>query len=656
LKLLTQTSMWCVRAVCLAGLASLCSIHAAEEPETPEFIKPKKAEVLQPDKAHDDAKPIPASRQSDEETPLAVDDGKGPIVVRDPNPGPIATKSVHISLDAAIEIAIQSNLNLRLSRLDDRVSDINVRTAWAEFYPEFRAGVNHSNSRAVGQETGDGVNSFSGGIEQRTPFGTTLDIGVSETRTSLRRETAAGRVDINVTQPLWRGAGTDVGLADIRSARIRRLISRGELDLDVQTLIFQVRSAYADIIRQIQQRDVNLQAIRLGEQFLELSAARERAGQVTRLEVSNAELNLNTRKLELISNERALATAYDRLKTLMDVDLQENISVDAETLEFGDKPEANIERRIVSDEVSGAVMLVVTRDGKQEGEPRILFQATHFDSGVVLQEALDNRIDLLNRRRTLAVQKLQTLLARDGLGQQLDLVGGFGRSNAGRSVFERDNGSEVNDWTVGLNARLPWGKIRDKAAYEIALLNLQRAEIGLKAVRQTVELDVRDILRLLVENEKSLLIEGQRVENAKRTVDAAQSRFDRGLNDSFDVIRAQDDLQRAKQNFVTRKLQYVVNLADLEVRVGKPTGRVDLAGQSAGGLIDSRLDAIMKDGIPRRAPDAEARPEDDPFNKSREYRNDYKPDRTKTVVIDQGVSVQPAQPAEPDFSLPELKK
>jgi len=155
---------------------------------------------------------------------------------------------------------------------------------------------------------------------------------------------------------------------------------------------------------------------------------------------------------------------------------------------------------------------------------------------------------------------------------------------------------------------------------------LQRAEIELKRTRTDVQADVRDIMRGLRQLEKGLLIEGQRVEQAKRSVEAAQISFDRGLKDSFDVIRAEDDLLRAKTQFINRKLDYVVQLAQLETTVGKPTGRVDLAGQSVGGLIDARLpEEFRTRGLPAAQPEAESRPEDDPFNKSREYRKDYKP-------------------------------
>ena len=38
--------------------------------------------------------------------------------------------------------------------------------------------------------------------------------------------------------------------------------------------------------------------------------------------------------------------------------------------------------------------------------------------------------------------------------------------------------------------------------------------------------------------------------------------------------------------------------------------------------------------LPKLQPDPEPRPEDDPFNNSREYRKDYKPDRSSPVQVD----------------------
>jgi outer membrane protein TolC len=397
---------------------------------------------------------------------------------------------------------------------------------------------------------------------------------------------------------------------------------------------------------------------------LELTTAREVSGQVTKLDVFNAEVQLRGRELNLITTERALQDAYDTLKQIMDVDLEEVLEVEAPVIDFGEAKETDIrillmtvmfsyvenrrlniyfsstvKREIVTDENTGAVMLKttwVTMNKRTTEEPQILFQATHFDEAVVLKEALDNRLDLLVNRRAVAIEKINTMLQKDGLGQQIDLVGSFSRDNLNRSFLESGNGDEANNWQVGVQFSMPWGKIRDRAGYERALLDLQRAEIALKQARTTVQLDVRNITRRLREAEKSLLIEGKRVEQAKRSVEAAQISFDRGLKDSFDVIRAEDDLKNAKNLFIGRRQNYAVSLAQIESIVGKPTGRVELDGNTLGGLIDSKLPEGLKErGLPRAQPDAEPHPADDPWNNSKQYREDYKPNKKAPVILDE---------------------
>jgi outer membrane protein TolC len=690
-----------LRAFCIVSF--LCSAHSvsAEEKGEPVFLSPlgDDGNDTLPVTNRPEPKPIQTADPLGPTKSSAETKAADPIAPRTGTAGPVTgdnPKGLYVSLDDALEYAVLNNLGLKLARLNDRGSDINVRVAWSVYFPEFNAGISHSGSRPVGGSAESGT-TLTGGFTQRSPWGTQLDFALSETHNnSFNSENTTGNASARITQPLWKGFGTDVGLADIRTARINRLISRGNLELQVQQLIFSVRSAYADIIRQIQNSAVNEQSVRSATTFLELSKAREQAGQVTRLDVFNAEVQLRSRELDLITNKRQLETAYDRLKQFMDVELSETIWVDAPTVDFGETsetekaatkvkerersavvdeakrkareqakaegktdaeaddaskaaerraraavdleerknaPAGTISKVIDSDKQSGTVNLVVRREAEVI-ETKILFQATHFDEAVVLKESLDNRIDLLINSRQLAIQRLQTLLAKDGLGYQIDLVSSFNRNHNQRSFVESDNGLEINNWTVGVNAAIPWGKIRDRAAYERSLLDLERAEIDLKRVRVQVQFEVRDIIRSLREAETSLLIEGQRVEQAKKSVEAAQISFDRGLKDSFDVIRAEDDLLRAKTAFINRKLDYVVQLARLETVVGKPTGRVDLSGQSVGGLIDARLPPAFRDTASKAQPEPEKRPEQDPFNKSREYRKDYKPSKSGPVILD----------------------
>jgi outer membrane protein TolC len=156
-----------------------------------------------------------------------------------------------------------------------------------------------------------------------------------------------------------------------------------------------------------------------------------------------------------------------------------------------------------------------------------------------------------------------------------------------------------------------WGKVQDKTAYERALLAKEQAEIQLKQVRTEVHEDVREILRTLRETEKVIIIQGKKVEQAKRLVEAERVRFERGLKDSFDVIRAEDNLLSAKNAFINRKVGYVVLLAQLEVVVGKPTGRVDLKAKTPGGQIEGRPpETLTPDRRPKPAPAPDTKLED----------------------------------------------
>jgi outer membrane protein TolC len=546
---------------------------------------------------------------------------------------------IHLSIDDCVEIAVLNNLGLRINRVNDRESDIAVAEAWAQYFPVFNLGVEHANSRHVGTDANAGTNSFTGGFTQQSPWGTQLDFALSESRTGFDRASANGNAAVSIVQPLWKGAGTDVGLNRIRTARINRLISRGSLELDVQNLIFQVRSAYSQIIRQQENLEVDLRGVDTAQAFLNLTEAREKAGQVTKLDVSNAVVQLENRQLAALQDRRLVEEALDALKAFLYVDFQENVEVDNKLIDFGDKKEAGLFKELKIDHTAGTVTLVIsktTKDGKP-GEVvsrTVLFKKSQFDDAKILAEALENRIELLNQYRTVAVQKLQALLTKNGLGHQIDLVGGFNRSNTGRSVFEHDNGSEVNSWNYGLNAKFPWGKIQDRAAYETALLELQKAEIQLASVRQGVEADVRSILRTLRVTEESLLIQGDQVEQAKRSAEASEISFERGLQSSFDVITAENNLLSAKRGYINSEQDYFVSLQSLRKVIGKPTGRINLSGGTVGGLIDANIPEDLRGRMPKPAPEPIPRADADPLSDLREYRKDYHADKHSPVIVE----------------------
>jgi outer membrane protein TolC len=624
----------------------------AKSAAPPEFA-PIPASVQRPAFA-----PLPPPSPKDNDTvPIAATfTAPAPVPVPDdpkPNPNKIVYPIVYppdegilLEVEEAVEIAIQRNLGLQLSRLTDRASDYSVRIAWSQFFPTFNESILHSNAQAVGRRgpSADGTTTVTSGVTQKSPWGTTMNLQFVESRAGGLNSNSRS-VDANFTQPLWKGFGTDANLLQVRQARLQRLITRGTLELDTQNLIFAVRRDYANIIRVIQTREVDREALDSALQFLDFIQNRVKAGIATQnLDYSQAKAQVESRRLNLVSDERQLGDAYDRLKQDMDIDLTERLRVQVQKFDFGDVPTGQMTKDdrvfdvLESDYDNGTVYLQRIRELDQLdeygirkyeklGEPKVVFQAQRFDENKALAEALSNRIDLLNGRRALAQQQLNTLAAKNAKGYQVDLVGSYGHAHDGAGVRALNQSSDFNNWTVGVNASVPWGKIADNALYEQARLQLQSTEIELNNVRYNVQLSVRAIMRTLREAERTILTNAQLVESSKRTVRATYFAFQNGFRNSFEVTQVKDQLLVAKNAYINATLSYVVDLAQLETVIGKPTGRVDLQGETLGGEILSHLpDSLSTKQMPRPAPDAEPSCEDHALNNSRAYRCDPKPE------------------------------
>src|SRR5581483_6219171 len=95
--------------------------------------------------------------------------------------------------------------------------------------------------------------------------------------------------------------------------------------------------------------------------FYDLTKARYDAGQVTALDVSNADVQLQNRRLVALQDLQALVAALDALKNFMDVDLEENVAVEAPVIDFGDNFEEGISKEIVINREDGVVVLEIRK-------------------------------------------------------------------------------------------------------------------------------------------------------------------------------------------------------------------------------------------------------------------------------------------------------
>ena len=119
------------------------------------------------------------------------------------------------------------------------------------------------------------------------------------------------------------------------------------------------------------------------------------------------------------------------------------------------------------------------------------------------------------------------------------------------SNLPRENG---NNWQIGLNYSMPWGRQADKARYRIAQTNINSQKLRIDQLEQNLLVNVRSAVRAVETNLAAVEIAGKATELAARQYDQQKARFDAGLSTSRLVLLAQDDLETARFQELTARL------------------------------------------------------------------------------------------------------
>jgi outer membrane protein TolC len=112
-----------------------------------------------------------------------------------------------------------------------------------------------------------------------------------------------------------------------------------------------------------------------------------------------------------------------------------------------------------------------------------------------------------------------------------------------------------NNWALGLNYSTPWGRHADKARYRTALTNLNRSKVQLDQLEQSLIVQVRTAVRAVEANLAAVEIATKATELALKQYEQQKARFDAGLSTSRQVLLTQDDLESARRNELTTRLQ-----------------------------------------------------------------------------------------------------
>jgi outer membrane protein TolC len=473
-----------------------------------------------------------------------------PLLVLAVCPAGVAAET--LTEEQAVALALEHNPGLRAAVLDRLAGEQAIRAAEHAYEPVLSAGASGGHSESSGGEIGssDGL-TVDAGVVWTSPWGTSVSAGVSGSwydrevtgamLGSTERQPALGvEARVDAAQPLLRGAGLDVGEAELRSARLADLAARYALDEEAAALLCDVRTAYwelwyAQAALQVQTAAHDL-AVR---QLAEAQARAEALGLLADSEVlrfASAEASLAESLALAGADRRARAVELGRL-----LDLPAEQAQALEAVEPGPTP-------VVPDSTARVTEL-----------------------------ARESSSTLLRLAAQVAATREQVEVAEDALQPRLDLIAAFavGESWAGDDYMATWDRPYFTV-TAGLRLELPFANDRAEAQLAEAQYQADAAQARLDEQARAFEAEGALLLDRCWTARHRLELAQQSADAARRLAEAERGRLRLGLSTALEVVQAQED-QRGSE---LRCLRAAVDQAVAALAVGRLTGLL-LAGHDA---------------------------------------------------------------------------
>jgi outer membrane protein TolC len=216
-----------------------------------------------------------------------------------------------------------------------------------------------------------------------------------------------------------------------------------------------------------------------------------------------------------------------------------------------------------------------------------------FDTEALVNTAISNRADLLQKEFLQVEAAVAVLAAKNQLLPNLSLIGGYtfnGFDSSGSSIQNANSqlfnggftGTPQSGWTVGLSASVPIGNEAAIAAYQSALLSRLKSIANTRQMEITVTADVLNAIDSLRSGWEQILVSRYSVIAAGRNLDAMQTLFKMGERASTDLANAIQLQAVARITSARADMNYQIGLAQLATATGCLLGQSGVEWQTLG--------------------------------------------------------------------------
>lgn len=434
-----------------------------------------------------------------------------------------------LTVSEAVGIALRSNATLKRSHSSylDAASRLKVEKLRTTFDATSRLNFQRSD------EDSDSSNLITGNWRYQSLTGSEASVELSPYASGDSNSGLA----LRLSRPLGSGRGRFSEKYDaIQSAQVSASLQYKDLYLSRQSIVRDVISSYYDAVLAREKVTVVEGALEIARKAAEDARKRLKEELVAEIDVSRADIRVAETEDQLNQQRQQARRTIDQLMLAMG-------------LGVGQNPE-------LVDPVP---------------EPRV----PDITLDEAISKALANRAELAQYDLRITEQERKVALRGDRMRPRLDAVAGLDtRDTNGGLLSSSITGSST--LTAGIEYRIPLDSRSLAVDKEIAQRDLQTLKSQRDLEAERVAQEVRNAVRSIEESKATLEIFTENLKVAEKSLTLATRMFEEGLRDNRDILDAQQNLARIKNDILASKTQLYLAGLNLRYAMGE-----DLAATEA---------------------------------------------------------------------------
>ncbi len=387
-----------------------------------------------------------------------------------------------LTLEEAIKIALENNFDIQLAKNNLKIDETNNYIGNAGMLPNVSANITDTNSRTnTTQVQGGTERTLNGAKNLNMNYGVSLDWTVFDGLKMFARKEQLNKLE-------------QQGQAELKSAILSKISA--------------VYLAYYDLVQQQQQIKALDTTIVISKERLQTAQNRYSIGKAAKLEVLNAQVDLNTDESLLIQQKEQFKASQIQLNTLLARDV---------ALEFSVLNALEVDDRLVLDDLKNLA---------KSQNPQLQAQ-------------------VLNKN----IAELQLKQVKAGRYPTVKVNTGYtvGRTEASLGFITQ---SQSRGLTYGFSASVPIFQGNQISRNEkIAKLQVTNAEITIKQQELLLESQLQSAYASYLSNKKLVEMEAKNVSIAEQNLDITLAKFKIGTITPV-------EFRTAQQGFIEAKVRY----------------------------------------------------------------------------------------------------